>query len=138
MATNKKPRKAYRPKDIARPLTPDQRRNLELSARVHANALWLGHLTDEGWNTLVALFNVVYVAAEEKSPSILEQASNALRQLVAIKTRYDKTGKFGATGDERKSIMDAFNATSEFLMTRTDAQLARSIKTVYRALGVAA
>ena len=126
MATNKKPRKAYHPKGVARPLSVDQRRELELAARVHANKLWMGTLDEQGWNTLAAHINVCAIIADDN------RFSPAVTVLESIRQRHDATGIYGANGDERKILMEQFNAAVEYLGGRSDLQLARAIKEVYR------
>jgi len=127
MATSKKPRKAYRPKGVARPLSNDQRRDLELAARVHVNKLWNGTLDAQGWNTLAAHLNVCAVLSQDG------RFQPAMDALESIRQRQIRTGVYGATGEERGVVMEQFNQAVGYLGGRTDRQVAKAVQTVYRA-----
>jgi hypothetical protein len=124
MASNKKPRKRHKPKGVARPLTNDQRRDLDLAARVHANKLWNGTLDEQGWNTLAAHINVCATIANDN------RFSPAVDVLKSILRRHAETGKYGATGDERRVFMEQFNQAVEYIGGRTDKQIAMAISEV--------
>jgi len=126
MATSKKPRKQYKPKGVARPLSNDQRLDLELAARVHVNKLWNGTLDEQGWNTLAAHINVCAIIAQDN------RFQSAVDALESIRQRQIRTGSYGATGDERRVMMDQFNAAVEYLGGRTDKQVAEAVQTVCR------
>ena len=128
MATSKKPRKAYKPKGIARPLTQDQSRDLDLAARVHVNKLWLGTLDEQGWNTLAALINVAAVIDNDG------QFDGAVRILESIRARQIRTGKYGATGYERNTFMDLFNDAVDLVCRSSNKKLAESLQTVIGAM----
>lgn len=124
MATSKKPRKAYRQKGVA--LMPGQKRDLELAVRIHIHKLWTGTLDSPGWNTLAAHINLCAIIAKD------DRYQPAMDALDAIKARKIRTGVYGATGDERKLLIDQFNDAVEFLSGRTDMQVAHAVQAVYR------
>lgn len=134
MATSKKPRKKYRPKPVARPLSVDQRRDLELAVRVHVNGVYEGRMSDASWNCLIAHFNVAFIASSEKDKEVYAQADTALHALRSVKARHDRTGQWGCNGDERKTVLAAFEQTNAFMETRTDVQFSNAIRTVYKAI----
>lgn len=101
-------------------------RDLELAARVHVNKLWHGELDAQGWNTLAAHLNMCHILARD------DRFSAAMQALESIRQRHVKTGVYGATGDERRVIMEQFNRAVEYLGSRTDKQVAEAVNAMYR------
>jgi hypothetical protein len=135
MADSKKPRKKYRPRPVARPLSDSQRSNLELAVRVHVNGVYEGRMSESSWNCLVAHFNVAFIAARDRDAVIYAQADGALEALRSVFDRNQRTGKWGCSGDERRIILEAFEQTNAFMCRCTDVQFSTAIRTVYKAVG---
>lgn len=114
MPANKKPRKPHKSKPCGLPLTRSQRTSLELATRMEIDSLYRGRLTETGWHTLAAHFSVLSVSLGSR----FEQAMHALQ---AIAERAKRTHKWGATGDERRHIIQAYNdSISNFLRLSDD------------------
>lgn len=126
MATSKKPRKKYKPRPIARPLADWQRRDIESAARIHVNKLWNGTLDAQGWNTIAAHFNMASLASNGRL------CNEGMAALESIRERQRRTGKYGATGDERASIMADFETGVQFIGGLSDVRLLKTIEEIYR------
>lgn len=123
MATSKKPRKAYRAKPVGIPLNGSQKLRLELASRTHIDALYRGELTDFGWHTVMAHFFLL----EHALGRPITQAVDALQSMAA---RAKRTGKLGATGDERKAIIEAYNEYTPQMMRLHDATINQAAEKV--------
>lgn len=132
MPTNNRPRKKYRQKPVARPLSVSQRVDLENAARVHLHGVYTGSMTESGWHTLTQYFNVASEASKGRHEHVI--AGHALDAMLAIHERYQRTGKHGVSGDERGVIMESFNELAPFIATRTDLQLRNALASIYRAI----
>lgn len=124
MPTSKKPRKPHKPKPCGTPLNKTQRLQLELATRTQIDALYHGRLTEKGWHTLAAHFNVLTMAFGSK----FQPAMDALQ---SIAERAKRTGKIGATGDERKLVVDTYNESINDFLRLSDDTVRRAINRTY-------
>lgn len=124
MASNKKPRKPYRPRDPAAPtgfelLQPARRHGgylttLQLRNSSSLLALTQGRATAGDVNTLIAMYNIVQ-ALRELGLGAEHDAQQGLLALVGVAHRAKTLGRFTPTGPE----IQALNA----LMALHDAQM---------------
>ncbi len=129
MPANKKPKKAHKKKRIAIPvlgvqLDESQKQSIELAARIQLDKLFRGVLDVAGWNTLAAHFNLAWATNNGKG------FDGAMASLESIRARQRRTGKYGATGDEREIIMREFESATDQICSCSDVQIKIGIKYV--------
>ena len=135
MAANKKPRKAYTRKPAGIPMTirhdAESERELQLNPHVELLKLREGCADEGAWHTLVCRLNVGVTMAHQthrKSEYLLAQAGlQAMREIWA---RYERTAKWGASGDNIKDIGEALVTTDNLQLSLTRRQLAEAIRYV--------
>lgn len=132
MAGNKKPRKAYKPR------TPPGMFRLPINIRYAAHnetALQLVPQTEldklrDGTadqytvNTLAFRLNWGYVMAGEyfDTPEARTAMEEALAAIRSVKARFERTGKYGCTGQEFNQLGDGLNLTDEMQKMTTRKQ----------------
>lgn len=120
MPANKKPRKKATPrKALMRPITigldSAGARALKLLPHTEFEKMRKGDGTKDAWNTVTARLNLSMVMAttHEWGQLLDVQAKAALEAMVSVRDRAERTGKYGLTGDEMKTVGFALNAADE-------------------------
>lgn len=123
MARSSKPRKAYRPRLVGKPVTREMHRAL-----MHPSYLALSVLTTSAErealvsarHTLAALFNYISTAAMIDGRDV-EQAQEGLRAIMQMDDRYERVKTYRATGEELAVLRAAVRWCDETLQVlRTD------------------
>jgi hypothetical protein len=103
MPANRKPRKAYRPKPVVKPLGMKALDKLELPGRLAIAGLgadWLSihQVYDIGAHAMLA------AQLSEDEPEIRKAARAIMAVVKSMQDREERTGKMGATGDEMATL----------------------------------
>lgn len=140
MPTNKKPKKAYRPKYPRGQLPITIRHSakadmmLQMVPHDELEKLRLGQADDYTINTLAFRLNWGYVMAGEifDNPEVRASSESALAAVRAIKERHARLGKYGATGEEFHAIGEALNLTDEMQKAATRREQNEAMELVCR------
>lgn len=127
MPKNKKPKKAYRPKYLKGQLPITIRHSassdtmLQMVPHEELEKLRNGEADQFTVNTLAFRLNWGYVMAGEifNNPDVRAVMETSLASIRSIKDRVDRLGKYGATGEEFRSIGEALNWTDEMQKSAT-------------------
>ena len=132
-------RSKYRPKPVA--VLPKVFRhskeaeiNLQLVPHQELEKFKTGEADEYTWNTVCFRLNWGYVMSCDHFDSVearelMEQSLAAIR---SVKTRHEKTGRWGTTGEEFKIIGEALNLTDDMQMNTTRKQQDQSLNTLLR------
>ena len=137
MATNKKPKKKYRPREAAKlPVSYrfDRESETYLQLLPH-NALAkfkTGEVVDEDWHTLASRLNLGNSLAHqwfdnEEAKTVMNTAVEALR---SVWVRHEKLEKWGMTGEEHNQIAAGLVLTDEMQANCTRRELRESMRYV--------
>lgn len=118
MSQNKKPRKKYVPRVLAGghlPLSLKTKNSLATNGMRYLNAIKYG-----GYNLEVGIDLILYLTAfknavGEESPEVSLMILEMFQAINRVKARFDRTGKWGFTGDERSMFLDYLPAVAEFM-----------------------
>lgn len=142
MAANKKPRKKRKYTPL--PALPIVFRHsdadetaLQLAPHISLTNFRMGMATEPDWHTIAARLNVGSVAAHRNEQAeayfTIEKSLDAIR---AIRSRAERSGKWGITGDELKIIGESLVLTDELQKAITRREMAAVIDYVYQTAGV--
>jgi len=136
MANNKRPRKAYKQKLTGLPVVlrfnAEIERGLQLIPHAELLKLKSGEADEQTWHTLICRLNVgVTVAKNRGIPEAMQCARNGLDALLAVRERHNKTGAWGASGDELNAIGEALVLTDDLQTTSTRRELRTAVNYVY-------
>jgi len=131
---NKKPRKAYRPRDVIKPLGIKNTVKLEMPGHVGLLALgqgWLDitHLRDIGSHVCL----VERVAEATGNADMASKARQAIAIFVRCEERFEKTGRPGTTGGEMITLRDVVSETLPWLTRQSNHHIARESQALLRA-----
>lgn len=118
MSKNKKPRKKYVPRVLAGghlPLSLKTKNNLATSGMKHLNAIKYGEYNREVGMDLILYLTAFKNAIGTESPEVSMMILEMFQAINRVKDRFDRTGKWGFTGDERNMFLDYLPAVSEFM-----------------------
>lgn len=104
MGRTTKPRKAYKPKPVGRPVMEQIRRDLILPCRMCIETLRASddaEALDSARHTITACLNAFYVAAEGRDRQAAIEGLDAMRALIA---RHERTGVYRCTGPELNAL----------------------------------
>lgn len=138
MAGNRKPRKKYVPKYANRTpinfkVSAGDDLDLKLIPHSELEKLRTGEADAYTINTLAFRINFGYVMAGEvydghDARVVTLAGLDALR---CVKARFDRTGKYGASGEEFKRLGDALNITDDMQDGSTRREQLASMKAVF-------
>lgn len=116
MAGNKKPRKPMKPrKALLRPMTigidEAGKQAMKLIPHAEFEKMRMGIATEESWHTIAGRLNLGYIMATTHEWGLILDGKMkvALDSIVAVMERFKRSGKFGLSGEEMKSIGEALN-----------------------------
>lgn len=136
MPRNARPRKAYRPKPVGRPVLDRMRNALILPAYSALETLRASddaEALESARHTLAALLDYLWVAftRSQRDVTATEAGLDALRGLIA---RHSRTGAWRCTGEELAALRASVIEADQVLpLLRTD-QLTAALATVYAAM----
>lgn len=136
MGRTAKPRKAYRPKPVGRPVMEQIRRDLILPRRMCIETLRTSDDTealDSARHTITACLNAFYVAAEGRDRQKAIEGLDAMRSLIA---RCERTGTYRCTGPELNALRSAVNWADETLPYLNTAQLTAAFVYVHQVAAI--
>ena len=131
-------RSKYRPKPAVLPKmfrhSKEADINLQLVPHQELEKFKTGEADECTWNTVCFRLNWGYVMSGDHFDSVearelMEQSLKAIR---SVKTRHEKTGRWGTTGEEFNIIGQALNLTDEMQMNTTRKQQDQSLQTLLR------
>lgn len=96
--------------------------NLQLIPHQELESLRTGNGSEQSFHTLAARLNVGLVCFQRYWKDDLENIKSmddALNALVAVRNRFERTGKWGVSGDELKNIGTGLNLTDEAQLNLT-------------------
>lgn len=140
MANNKKPRKRHIPRRNILPMTirhnAQSEQTLQLVPHTELMKFREGIGDEIGWNTITARLNVGLVAAYQADfdPEYF-LLMGSLKAIVNVRERFLKTGRWGLSGDDLKSIGDGLVATDNLQLSITRKQLSKAIDYVFKNAG---
>lgn len=144
MAGNKKPRKAYRPRNVDRmagfavlerrtPMTVAQVTDLGIAYHVALDEMIHGRGTEEHWSTVVCALNITLVLAEGgPGYDVIEIIKAALDGAVRSRERAQKTGKWGFDGGALTEIKVALEIHDAQMALVSKADVVRALAEVHR------
>lgn len=137
MPTNKKPRKPkkYVPKGLPLTIRHNEEAETALQLAPHAELMKLreGYGDEGSWNTIVARLNIGLVAANNVDKQ--DQAKEiriGLDAMLKVQARYDKTKKWGLSGNDLREVGDALVLTDNLQLSLTRKQFAQAIDYVWQ------
>ena len=124
MASNKKPRKAYKPKFCVMPITmgidPDAKRAIAMIPYLELKNLAEGGQDETHWHTIASRLNVgAVLALSHYTQDAQDAMRDALDVLRNIWRRHESVGKWGASKAEIGEINDALVLIDEMDKTTT-------------------
>lgn len=127
MPANKKPRKAYRPKPIIKPLGIRNRWMTEGDAHAILLAMEGGTFAEQHLADLVAHADVAGRIARGRSDDLADRHCRSLmRVAIAIQERNLKTGTINATELEEAAIRASMQITIEIMRTASNQEILRA------------
>ena len=131
-------RSKYRPKPAVLPKmfrhSKEADINLQLVPHQELEKFKTGEADEYTWNTVCFRLNWGYVMSGDHFDSVeaRELMERSLASIRSVKTRHEKTGRWGTTGDEFNIIGQALNLTDEMQMNTTRKQQDQSLQTLLR------
>lgn len=127
MASNKKPRKAYKQKACVKPLGIRDNARMEIPGYQASLALGTDYMSEPHLYDLVAHADMVTRIAGPKS-EMTGHANKLLRVCANVMARNLSTGKFGVTGDDLTTIRGSIGRTMEYLRSVPNTAIWRASK----------
>lgn len=135
MPNNKRPRKTHKPRLAAVPLTirhnEEAERELQLTPHMELMKFREGYADEKSWHTIVCRLNIGVIAANDVGDDY-SGIRKGLDAMLRIQDRYNKTQKWGISGEDYRDIGDALVQTDNLQLSMTQKQLAKAIKYVYQ------
>lgn len=125
MSANKRPRRAYRPKPIVKPLGMRDESKFELPGYIASLALGQPHFCDQHVYDLLSNADMTRRIAPEGHP-ILPVAQAMVEAIAAIQQRAQERGKLLVTGDELRVLREGVGKTMDYLRTVPNVAIARA------------
>lgn len=118
MPSSTKPRKKYRPKagrtlPINIRFGADVEHTLQFVPHAELEKVRLGTSDEASMHTIIFRINIGYTLAGEFFEGGRDVMEKALAAVKAMRERFERTGKVGATGEEFFAIGDGLNLTDE-------------------------
>jgi hypothetical protein len=137
MPSNKKPRKPrkYIPKVLPLTIRHNAEAETALQLGPHSELMKLreGYGDEGSWNTIVARLNIGLVAANaDGKPEQAKQIRIGLDAMLKVQERFDKSGKYGLSGQELRNIGDGLVLTDNLQLSLTRKQFAQAIDYVFQ------
>lgn len=140
VGSTKKPRKKYKPKPVeVLPVTYRHQASADVYLQLipHSELEKLRTATaDEGtFHTLAYRLNWGYVLAGEcfpEQPEVRAQMEKALAAISSVKNRFERTGKYGCTGEEFFTLGNSLNLTDEMQEATTRRQQRDAAELVFK------
>lgn len=110
------------PRLTGRVLLPDEIQKKLLPLHMALELLPLGMFQRAHADALALIINVVSVDAVDKAPAVYAHVEKASEVLIAMKARVDVGKNWGATSDERKTLMTAIVEFDKYLRRWTTAR----------------
>ena len=133
MATNKAPRKKYRPKPVVKPLNVRNRWMTEGDAHAILLALEGGTFCEQHLADLVAHADVVSRIAQRRRDLLVAKHANALlRVAIDIQSRNQEHGILRATPMEETAIRASMPVTLEFLSAASNMEILTAAEAALR------
>lgn len=124
MAANKKPRKAYRPKPVVRPLNIRDRWKTEGDGHAILLAMEGGTFAEQHLADLVAHADMLsHIAQRRKDLVVVRHANALLRVAIAIQLRNQEHGALTVTRLEEDAIRASMAVTMDTLETATNMEI---------------
>ena len=142
MPADKKPRKRHKYRvmtelPIAFRHSAEDETALQLAPHISLANFRMGIAEEPDWHTIAARLNVGSVAAHRNEQVeayfTIEKSLDAIR---AIRSRHERSGKWGINGDELKIIGESLVLTDELQKAVTRREMAEVIKYVFNTAGV--
>lgn len=134
-----KKRSKYRPKPVAvlpRIFRHSKEADIDLQLVPHQELekFKTGEADEYTWNTVCFRLNWGYVMSGDHFDSIeaRELMESSLAAIKSVKTRHEKTGRWGTTGEEFNIIGQALNLTDDMQINTTRKQQDESLNTLMR------
>lgn len=142
MASNRKPRKKYRPDPLRGKLPinirfgADAEIKLQLIPHQFLEQLRTGGFEEHMWHAMAARMNLGNTLAYTYFHDAREAMDAACRALKSVWERFERTGKWGATGEEFGQLGDGLNLTDDMQKQCTRRELDSAMEHVYRVAAV--
>ena len=125
MSSNKKPRKAYKPKMIVKPLKMRDDHAFEMPGYAASLVLGTEHLQEQHIYDLLSAADMCRRVAPDGDP-ILPVAQDMVEAVCEIQQRHQRTQKLGVTGDELRTVKATIGRLIEYLRTVPNIKIARA------------
>jgi hypothetical protein len=127
MGRSTKPRKAYRPKAVVKPLGIRNEQDFEFPGYAASMALGKGHFEEQHAYDLLQSADLARRIAPN-GHAILPIAQDMVNAVAAIQQRAQRTGRYGASGDEMRILRDGIGRTTDYLRSVPNADIWRASK----------
>ncbi len=144
MSKSKKPRKAYRPREIRRtaglevlghrtPMDASQKTDLGIAYYMALNEMTNGRGAEEHWSTVTCALNIALVIAET-GPGLdsIGIIKSALAGAVRARDRAQRAGKWGFDGDALIDIRIALETHDAQMAVVSKAVVLKALEEVHR------
>jgi hypothetical protein len=137
MGKSAKPRKAYKPRGKGIPMVfrhpGEVEQDIQLYPHMELLKLRNGAADAGSWHEITCRINVgITLALQNGLEAALQVVAPGLDAMREIRDRFQRVGKYGATGEEIRIVGDALVATDEMQRSMTRRQLSDAIKHVYK------
>lgn len=133
MSTTKKPRRKYRPRPVASWLQSSLRMDIEIMGFFMADKLARAEFDEVDSNTAAYMLNMCHwLATEAGNDDITAVCDRAIEAYIGIRKRRDRTGQYGATGDELVTLRETMPDIARYFTTVSQHRLAQARAYVLR------
>lgn len=136
MATNKKPKRKYKPRPEFDPrlgnglivippvfrYSPEAETNLKFIPQIELSKFRDGEADERTYHTLAFRINFGYVLAGEHFPDARPEMEAALKAIAEVWRRHERTGQWGCTNPEFLLMGDALKFTDQMELQTTRMQ----------------
>lgn len=127
MASNKKPRKAYKPKPVVKPLGMRNAHMMEFPGYAASLVLGTDSLESQHIYDILANADMTRRIAPD-GHAILAIAQAMVYAIANIRERHQKTGKLGVSGDEFRVLREGIGKTMEYLRSVPNVAIERAAR----------
>lgn len=125
MGSNRKPRKQYKPKIVAKPLGMRDAMMFEMPGYAASLVLGTDSLQEQHIYDLLSAADMTRRIAPNGHP-VLEVAQPFVEAVAEVQNRAQRTGKLGVTGDELVTLRNGIGKLMAFLRSCSNAKILKA------------
>lgn len=128
----KDPSAIYRLMSKVQPFTPAEQATLSIPPRIAYEAMRTGRGGKDDFDTLAAVINVAMVCSEPISQELVDLCQQAQNQLLLIRDRFRRTGKWGLDHQDMRALPPVLDLHEQYLQHCTPMEMANAMREVLR------